>query len=70
MEQLFKAFTVVLIHRNDNNEADDSAKIAAKNEELPEDLIYEVMTIPSIKKTIPHAHQLGRLESTNFVLSP
>ncbi|TKC11883.1 reverse transcriptase-like protein, partial [Robertmurraya kyonggiensis] len=50
MEKHFKGFTVEHIHRNDNNKADDLAKKAAKKEELPEDVIYEVMTIPSIRK--------------------
>lgn len=46
-EKFFKGFTVEHIHLNDNNEAGDLAKKAAKNEELPSD---EVMTIPSIRK--------------------
>lgn len=50
MEKHFKGFKVEHIHRNDSNEGDDLAKRAAKNEELSEDVIYEVMIVPSIKK--------------------
>jgi hypothetical protein len=41
------------IPRYDNNEADKLAKVAAKNQEMPPDVFFEIMKEPSIKESKP-----------------
>lgn len=50
MERYFKGYTVQHIPHNRNNEADVLAMAAANKEQLPPDVIYEVITTPSIRK--------------------
>jgi ribonuclease HI len=49
MEKHFKGYSVQHIPRNDNNEADKLAKAAARNQELPPDVFFEIIREPSIK---------------------
>jgi ribonuclease HI len=68
MERHFKGYSVQHIPRDDNNEADKLAKAAARNQEMPPDVFFEV-----IKKTIPQGNKPenreccrdSRLESRN-----
>jgi hypothetical protein len=53
MERHFKGYSVQLIPRDNNNEADKLAKAAARNQEMPSDLFFEIIKEPSIKETRP-----------------
>jgi hypothetical protein len=50
MERHFKGYTVHHIPRDDNNEADRLAKAAARNQEMPPDVLFEIIKEPSIKE--------------------
>jgi ribonuclease HI len=50
MGRNFKGYTVQHVPRDDNNEADRLAKVAAKNQEMPRDVFFEIIKEPSIKK--------------------
>jgi ribonuclease HI len=50
MERHFKGYSVQHIPRDDNNEADKLAKAAARNQELPPDVFFEIIREPSIKE--------------------
>jgi hypothetical protein len=62
MERHFKGYSVQHIPRDDNNEADKLAKAAARNQELPPDVFFEIIREPSIKES--------RLKIRNVVESP
>jgi ribonuclease HI len=53
MERHFKGYSVQHIPRDDNNEADKLAKAAARNQELPPDVFFEIIREPSIKEPRP-----------------
>jgi hypothetical protein len=53
MERHFKGYSVQHIPRDDNNEADKLAKVAARNQELPPDVFFEIIKEPSIKESRP-----------------
>jgi ribonuclease HI len=53
MERHFKGYSVQHIPRDDNNEADKLAKAAARNQELPPDVFFEIIREPSIKESRP-----------------
>jgi ribonuclease HI len=53
MERHFKGYSVQHIPRDDNNEADKLAKAAARNQEMPPDVFFEIIKEPSIKETKP-----------------
>jgi ribonuclease HI len=50
MEIHFKGYKVQHIPRDDNNEADRLAKAAARNQEMPPDVFFEIIKEPSIKE--------------------
>jgi ribonuclease HI len=50
MERNFKGYTVQHIPRDDNNEADRLAMAAARNQEMPPDVFFEIIKEPSIRK--------------------
>jgi hypothetical protein len=49
MEEHFKGYSVQHTPRDDNNEADKLAKAAARNQELPPDVFFEIIREPSSK---------------------
>jgi ribonuclease HI len=51
MERHFKGYSVQHIPRDDNNEADKLAKAAARNQELPPDVFFEIIKEPSMKES-------------------
>jgi hypothetical protein len=51
MERHFKGYSVQRIPRDDNNEADKLAKAAARNQEMPPDVFFEIIKEPSIKES-------------------
>jgi ribonuclease HI len=53
MERHFKGYSVQHIPRDDNNEAEKLAKAAARNQELPPDVFFEIIREPSIKDSRP-----------------
>jgi ribonuclease HI len=53
MERHFKGYSVQHIPRDDNNEADKLAKAAARNQELPPYVFFEIIREPSIKDSRP-----------------
>jgi ribonuclease HI len=53
MERHFKGYSVQHIPRDDSNEADKLAKAAARNQELPPDVFFEIIREPSIKESRP-----------------
>jgi hypothetical protein len=53
MEKHFKGYTVQHISRNDNNEADKLAKVAAQKQAIPPDVFFEIIKEPSIKDPKP-----------------
>jgi ribonuclease HI len=53
MERHFKGYSVQHIPRDDNNEADKLANAAARNQELPPDVFFEIIKEPSIKESRP-----------------
>jgi hypothetical protein len=53
MERHFKGYSVQHIPRDDNNEADKLVKAAARNQELPPDVFFEIIREPSIKDPRP-----------------
>jgi ribonuclease HI len=53
MERHFKGYSIQHIPRDDNNEEDKLAKAAAKNQELPHDVFFEIIREPSIKESRP-----------------
>jgi ribonuclease HI len=50
MERHFKGYTVQHIPIDDNNEADRLAKAAARNQEMPPDVFFEIIKEPSINE--------------------
>lgn len=50
MEKHFRDFTIEHLPRKGNGEVDDLAKKASRNEQLPLDVFFEVITTPSIKR--------------------
>jgi ribonuclease HI len=48
-EKYFEGFTVKNILRNDNSGADELAKAAAQNTNLPQDVFYQILKQASIK---------------------
>jgi hypothetical protein len=50
MEIHFNGYKVQHIPRDDNNEADRLAKAAARNQEMPPDVFFEIIKEPSIKE--------------------
>jgi ribonuclease HI len=71
MEKHFKGYLVQHIPRDDNNEADKLAKAAARNQELPPDVFFEIIREPSVKDSRPRIVNVvdTRLESRNHGLS-
>jgi ribonuclease HI len=53
MERHFKGYSVQHIPRDDNNETDKLAKAAARNQEMPPDVFFKIIKVPSIKETKP-----------------
>jgi hypothetical protein len=53
MERHFKGYSVQHIPRDDNNEVDKLAKAAARNQEQPPDVFFEIIREPSIKDSRP-----------------
>jgi hypothetical protein len=53
MERHFKGYSVQHIPRDGNNEANKLAKAAARNQELPPDVFFEIIREPSIKESRP-----------------
>jgi ribonuclease HI len=53
MERHFKGYSVQHIPRDDNNEVDKLAKAAARNQELPPNVFFEIIREPSIKESRP-----------------
>jgi hypothetical protein len=49
-EKYFEGFTVKNITRNDNLDADELAKAAAQNANLPQDVFYQILNQASIKE--------------------
>jgi hypothetical protein len=62
MERHFKGYSIQHIPRDDNNEADKLAKAAARNQEFPLDVFFEIIKEPSIKES--------RLRIVNIVETP
>jgi ribonuclease HI len=62
MERHFKGYSVQHIPRDDNNEADKLTKAAAKNQEMPPDVFFEIIKELSIKET--------KLKIVNVVETP
>jgi ribonuclease HI len=53
MERHFKGYSVQHIPRDDNNEVEKIAKAAARNQEMPPDVFFELIKELSIKETKP-----------------
>jgi ribonuclease HI len=53
MEKYFKGYSMQHIPRDDNNEAEKLAKAAARNQEMPPDVFFEIIKEPSIKEARP-----------------
>jgi hypothetical protein len=53
MERHFRGYSMQHILRDDNNEADKLAKAAARNQELPPDVFFEIIKQTSIKESRP-----------------
>jgi hypothetical protein len=53
MERHFKGYSLQHIPRDDNNEADKLANVAARNQEMPPDVFFEIIKESSIKETKP-----------------
>jgi hypothetical protein len=53
MERHINSYSVQHSPRDDNNEADKLAKAAARNQELPPDVFFEIIREPSIKESRP-----------------
>jgi hypothetical protein len=51
MERYFKGYSVQHITRDDNNEEDKLAKAAARNQEMPPDVFFEIIKESSIKES-------------------
>jgi ribonuclease HI len=62
MEMHFKGYSVQHIPRDDNNEADKLAKAAARNQELPPDVFFEIIREPSMEES--------KLKIVNVVETP
>jgi ribonuclease HI len=62
MERHFKGYSVQHIPRDNNNEADKLAEAAARNQEMPPDVFFEIIKESSIKETKP--------KIVNFVETP
>jgi ribonuclease HI len=53
MEKHFKGYSVQHIPRDENNKADKLGKAAARNQELPPDVFFEIIREPSMKDSRP-----------------
>jgi hypothetical protein len=64
MEKHFKGYSVHHIPRNDINEADKLAKVAAQNQAMPPDVFFKIIKEPSIKD--PKRKTVNNIETHNW----
>jgi hypothetical protein len=64
MERHFKGYSLQHIPRDDNNEADKLAKAAARNQELPPDVFFEIIREPSINE--PRSKTVNVVETPDW----
>jgi hypothetical protein len=64
MERHFKGYSLQHIPRDDDNEADKLAKAAARNQELPPDVFFEIIREPSINE--PRSKTVNVVETPDW----
>jgi hypothetical protein len=62
MENHFKVFTVKYNERNKNIEADDLAKVIARNMPMPVDVFFQVLEDASVKTIEPEPRLISIIE--------
>jgi ribonuclease HI len=66
MENYFKGFIVEYIERDKNTEADDLAKAAARNTQMPPDVFYQVLEDASVKILLPEPRLINIIEGEDW----
>jgi hypothetical protein len=62
MENHFKGFTMEYIERSRNSEADELAKVIARNTPLPADVFFQVVPDASIKTVEPEPRIINLID--------
>jgi ribonuclease HI len=62
----FEGFTVKNISRNDNSDADELAKAAAQNANLPQDVFYQILNQASIKEVQVTPREVHIIQSEDW----
>lgn len=65
LEKKFNGFTVQYIPRAENVKADRLAKAATKNEEIPAEVLYQVMLVPGVENT-KEAHSVHHISNKDL----
>jgi hypothetical protein len=66
MESYFKGFIVEYIERNKNIEADDLAKVAARNTLIPTDIFFQMLEDASVKTVLPESRVINIIEGEDW----
>jgi hypothetical protein len=66
MESYFKGFTVEYIERSKNSEADELAKVAARNTPLPIDVFFQVVPDALIKTVETESKVINLIEGEDW----
>jgi hypothetical protein len=66
MESYFKGFIVEYIERNKNIEADDLAKVAARNTLIPTDIFFQMLEDASVKTVLPEPRVINIIEGEDW----
>jgi ribonuclease HI len=66
MENHFEGFTVEHIERNENTEANDLAKVAARNTPMPADVFFQVIEGASVKTVVSGPSLINIIEREDW----
>jgi hypothetical protein len=66
MGNYFKGSTVEYIERNKNYEADELAKVAARNTLMPTDVFFQVIKDASVKTILPEPRVINIIEGEDW----
>jgi ribonuclease HI len=66
MENYFKGFMMQYIEKNKNTEADDLAKVTARNTLMPADVFFQVIEGASVKTVMPEPRLINIIEGEHW----
>jgi hypothetical protein len=66
MENYFKGFMMQYIEKNKNTEADDLAKVTARNMPMPVDVFFQVIEEASVRTVMPEPRLINIIEGKDW----